>query len=204
MDYRAIDAADDYRHVTAIAAGIHAGEEWALAELYERMTNGPLRNKVAVAFVARPNIGVMDVLHDAYLEAVIQIQQSPLTDGSRLMGFIKTIVYRQMLHEVGHLVQNRGSEDRSRYTDSRTPLCRLLNNELEAVVGRSLEQLRDKDKEILKRFYLQHQKPRQICREMQLSETQYRLAKSRAKIRFGSAARAHYSPARQEELVNEA
>ena len=42
-----------------------------------------------------------------------------------------------------------------------------------------------RDREILTRFYLYEQTQEQICAEMNLSETQFRLLKSRAKARFG-------------------
>jgi RNA polymerase sigma-70 factor (ECF subfamily) len=42
-----------------------------------------------------------------------------------------------------------------------------------------------RDKEILTRFYLREQSQEQICAEMSLTETQFRLLKSRAKARFG-------------------
>lgn len=40
-------------------------------------------------------------------------------------------------------------------------------------------------REILTRFYLHEQSQEEICSEMALTETQFRLLKSRAKARFG-------------------
>jgi len=45
--------------------------------------------------------------------------------------------------------------------------------------------LSQRDREILKRFFLQEQSQEQICREMALTETQFRLLRSRAKARLG-------------------
>ena len=50
---------------------------------------------------------------------------------------------------------------------------------------RILKSLPQRDREILIRFYLHEQRPEQICEDMNLSETQFRLIKSRAKARFG-------------------
>jgi RNA polymerase sigma-70 factor, ECF subfamily len=50
---------------------------------------------------------------------------------------------------------------------------------------RVLESLSRRDREILIRFYLQEESQDQICRDMELTETQFRLLKSRAKARFG-------------------
>ena len=48
-----------------------------------------------------------------------------------------------------------------------------------------LTELSGRDREILTRFYLQEESQEEICAEMVLSETQFRLLKSRAKARFG-------------------
>ena len=57
------------------------------------------------------------------------------------------------------------------------------------LIRRVLAELSDRDQEILTRFYLQEQGQDQICDEMSLSETQFRLLKSRAKARFGELGR---------------
>jgi DNA-directed RNA polymerase specialized sigma subunit len=48
-----------------------------------------------------------------------------------------------------------------------------------------LAELSERDREILTRFYVDEQGQEQICSEMALTETQFRLLKSRAKARFG-------------------
>ncbi len=52
-----------------------------------------------------------------------------------------------------------------------------------------LGELSEKDREILTRFYLHEQSQEQICEDMNLSDTQFRLLKSRAKARFGELGR---------------
>ena len=56
-------------------------------------------------------------------------------------------------------------------------------------VRRYLAVLPEKDREILTRFYVQGQSPEQIQRELNLSPTQFRLTKSRAKARFAEFVR---------------
>ena len=53
------------------------------------------------------------------------------------------------------------------------------------MINRVLGELSERDREILTRFYLLEQSQDQICSEMALTETQFRLLKSRAKARFG-------------------
>jgi RNA polymerase sigma factor (sigma-70 family) len=54
-----------------------------------------------------------------------------------------------------------------------------------ALMESALSALSERDREILVRFYLKEQPQDQICREMDLTETQFRLLKSRAKAKFG-------------------
>jgi RNA polymerase sigma factor (sigma-70 family) len=54
-----------------------------------------------------------------------------------------------------------------------------------ALMKTVLESLNQRDRDILVRFYLMEQSQEQICREMSLTETQFRLLKSRAKAKFG-------------------
>jgi DNA-directed RNA polymerase specialized sigma24 family protein len=53
------------------------------------------------------------------------------------------------------------------------------------LVRQTLEKLSARDPEILVRLYIREQTPQQICCEMGLTETQFRLCKSRAKSKFG-------------------
>jgi DNA-directed RNA polymerase specialized sigma24 family protein len=56
-----------------------------------------------------------------------------------------------------------------------------------------LRSISPRDREILTRFYLYEQTQEQICREMDLTETQFRLLKSRAKARFAELGRRQLS-----------
>ena len=55
--------------------------------------------------------------------------------------------------------------------------------------GISAPALSERDRDILIRFYLKEQPQEQICKEMALTETQFRLLKSRAKAKFGEIGR---------------
>jgi DNA-directed RNA polymerase specialized sigma24 family protein len=73
------------------------------------------------------------------------------------------------------------------------PERRAIERQNVDVALRILESLPRRDREILIRFYLQEQSPNQICRDMRLTATQFRLAKSRAKARFTELGRARFS-----------
>ena len=57
-----------------------------------------------------------------------------------------------------------------------------------------LGSLPDRDREVLVRFYMLEQPQDVICRDMGLSETQYRLLKSRAKARLTEMGRRRVAP----------
>jgi RNA polymerase sigma-70 factor, ECF subfamily len=58
---------------------------------------------------------------------------------------------------------------------------------------RVLNSIAKRDREVLVRFYLQEQTPDEICKAMELTETQFRLIKSRAKARFGELGKRRFS-----------
>ena len=58
-----------------------------------------------------------------------------------------------------------------------------------AVAMRVLQSLPLRDREVLMRFYLQEQTPEQICADLGITQTQFRLTKSRAKSRYAELAR---------------
>src|SRR5208282_2483029 len=65
------------------------------------------------------------------------------------------------------------------------PEERAMFSQRTDLINRVLDELSERDREILTRFYLLEQCQVQICTEMALSDTQFRLLKSRAKSRFG-------------------
>lgn len=135
-----------------------------------------------------------DKVHDTFLIVVQSIRRGELREPERLMGFVRTIVRRQVAAHIDKVVQNRREQaelDSSmkvpdpRHNPEETAIF-LQRNEL---IRRVLNELTDRDREILDRFYLREQEQDQICEEMGLTETQFRLLKSRAKARFGELGR---------------
>ena len=61
----------------------------------------------------------------------------------------------------------------------------MIARESHDVAMRVLNGLPPRDREVLVRFYLREQAADEICRDMGLTETQFRLIKSRAKARYG-------------------
>jgi RNA polymerase sigma factor (sigma-70 family) len=106
------------------------------------------------------------------------------------MGFVRTIVRRQVAAHIDKVVHNRREQVELdpgiRLADPReNPEQSAIFRQNTQLIHRVLGEMNTRDREILTRFYLQEQSQDQICSEMALSETQFRLLKSRAKARFG-------------------
>ena len=135
-----------------------------------------------------------DKVHDAFLIVVQAIQRGDLREPERLMGFVRTIVRRQVAAYIDRVVHTRREELDielgSRIADHRSnPEQTVATRQKADLMQGILRRLSERDREILTRFYLDEQTEEQICKEMNLSETQFRLLKSRAKSRFGELGR---------------
>lgn len=135
-----------------------------------------------------------DRVHDTFLIVVQAIRRGNLREPERLMGFVRTVVRRQVAAHIDGLVHSRRKEveiDINTRLADRTwnPEQNLTSRENVNLMRRVLDSLSRRDREILVRFYLHEQSQEQICSEMELTETQFRLLKSRAKARFGELGR---------------
>ncbi len=170
----------------ALVARIQAGDEGGLEELYRVFSKG-------IRFYLCRQLGPQELddrVHDAFLIVVQAIQRGDLREPERLMGFVRTVVRRQVAAHIDQVVHSRREEVDlevgSRIADLRHNPERTASDRQRAdLMAGVLQRLSAKDREILTRFYLYEQSQEQICQEMDLSETQFRLLKSRAKARFG-------------------
>jgi RNA polymerase sigma factor (sigma-70 family) len=110
------------------------------------------------------------------------------------MGFVRTVVRRQVASYIDRVVHHRQEEipldsSCSLTDNNESPEDRAAARQQIDIMLRTLRGLSSRDREILTRFYLHEQSQAQICREMRLSDTQFRLLKSRAKARFGELGR---------------
>jgi len=165
---------------------IQANEDAAMEELYRVFSRG-------IRFYLCRQLGPQDLddrMHDCFLVVIQAIRKGELREPERLMGFVRTIVRRQIAGQIDVNVQTRRQQVD---LDTTGPLSdRGSNPEIQAI-GRQEEQIAAsvlkgisrRDREILTRFYLHEESQEQICKEMSLTETQFRLLKSRAKARFG-------------------
>ena len=174
----------------ALVSQIKAGEETGMEQLYKLFNRG-------VRYYLSRQLGPLeleDKIHDTFLIVVNAIRRGDLREPERLMGFVRTVVRRQVAGYIEQAIQKR--HDMTDLDAGFVVADRKQNPEQEAIVGQraeliqnTLSVLSEKDREILTRFYLKEQPQEQICREMDLSETQFRLLKCRAKAKFGEIGR---------------
>jgi RNA polymerase sigma-70 factor (ECF subfamily) len=165
---------------------VRSGEPSGLEELYRVFSKG-------IRFYLCRQVGPQDLddkVHDLFLTITQSIQRGDLREPERLMGYVRTIVRRQVAAHIDHVVQARRNQTDMEYgmalSDYRpNPERRIIDEQNMALAMRILNSLHKREREVLMRFYLQEQSADQICSEMDLTETQFRLIKSRAKARFG-------------------
>ncbi len=174
----------------ALVARIRARDESGLEDLYRVFSKG-------IRFYLCRQLGPQELddrVHDAFLIVVQAIQRGDLREPERLMGFVRTVVRRQVAAHIDQVVHSRKEEVDleigSRVADLRhNPEHSASDHQRAELMTGVLRALSPKDREVLTRFYLHEQSQEQICEEMSLSETQFRLLKSRAKARFGELGR---------------
>jgi len=165
---------------------IKSGEESGMEDLYRLFGRG-------IRYYLCRQLGhqeLDDKVHDTFVIVVQAIRRDELREPERLMGFVRTVVRRQVAAYIDEVVHSRRDEMN---LDLGVRVADRRNNPEQTAAFRQkvefmlaiLRSLSERDREILTRFYLDEQSQEQICQEMDLSETQFRLLKSRAKARFG-------------------
>jgi RNA polymerase sigma factor (sigma-70 family) len=157
---------------------IRTSQTDGMAELYHLFSKG-------VRFYLCRQLGSQDLddrVHDTFVVVVQAIRRGELREPERLMGFVRTIVRRQVASHIDKAVQTRREQ---LDLDASSLVADPHGNPEEAaifhqkgdLIRKVLSELTSRDREILTRFYLEE--------ETQEEKTQFRLLKSRAKSRFG-------------------
>lgn len=182
--------ARNYERWAELVDRIRSGDSTATEELYHYFSRG-------VRLLLYRQLGpehIDDRVHDLFLTVLESIRNGQLREPERLLGFIRTIVRRHTANAIMDSVeQRRGQLDIDEQwalaAETRNPEQNVIQRERIELIRGTLAELGERDREILTRFYLHEQPAAQICEEMGLNETQFRLLKSRAKARFGASGR---------------
>jgi RNA polymerase sigma-70 factor, ECF subfamily len=136
-----------------------------------------------------------DVLQDTMVDILTAIRKRRLNDPEAVAGFARTIAVRKCAACINELVARRSrcsaSAEETLTAPSRQPSPEqsAIQSQNLAAARIVLSELSPNDREILRRFYLKEQSQEQICAAMDLTPTQFRLIKSRAKAKFGDIGR---------------
>jgi RNA polymerase sigma factor (sigma-70 family) len=135
-----------------------------------------------------------DHVHEVFLITIASIQNGELRNPECLPSFIHTVARRRIAQHIQQMIRKRQSEvtieDSPALASTRpNPEAAAVDQESIRIMHAVLQELHPRDREILKRFYLAGESREEICAQMNLTETQFRLLKSRAKTRFGTFGR---------------
>lgn len=128
---------------------------------------------------------VDDHVQEILIIVLAAIRSGELRNPECLMGFVRTVTRRQVAVHIRRAIVRRRRLVSVESTlavapsDESPEACFAMQQRV-AAVGTVLERLCQRDREILIRFYYEEQDSQQICSEMQLTATQFRLYKSRA------------------------
>lgn len=175
----------------SLASRLQRGDGGAMEELYDIFSKG-------IRFILFRHLGPDDLddkVHEVFLIIAQSIRNGELRDPSRLMGYIHTIVRRQIAGYIDRAVSLRRNRVELDFDEALCdvhpdPETEAIDRENGELAMRVLQSIPKRDREVLIRFYFKEESPLEICRALKLTETQFRLIKSRAKQRFGELGRA--------------
>ncbi|MFN7935330.1 MAG: sigma-70 family RNA polymerase sigma factor [Bryobacteraceae bacterium] len=135
-----------------------------------------------------------DFVHETLAIVVEAIRHGDLRNPAALPGYLKAVIRRQgALYIERKCAARRRLVEAGSFIDGTTlgqdPEAQLIARERSDLMLRGLGYLCQRDCELMTRFYLREESLQQICDEMHISQTQFRLYKSRAKAKLTAWAR---------------
>lgn len=164
---------------------IRRGDASGMEEMYAAFGKG-------IRFLLCRQLGPQDLddkVHDVFVIVVEAICNGELREPERVMAYVHTVVRRLIAGHIDQAVRKRNKFVDANIDDSVSdkhpnPERETSDRQRMALAMSVLKSLPERERGVLTRFYLDEETPEKICRDMDLSETQFRLIKSRAKTRF--------------------
>ena len=171
-------------NVEAVVKGVMANDQHAIRQLYD-LLYGSMLKTIARQLSAEL---VHDTAQNSFLEVVASVRKGSLRDPKSLSAFARTVVQRQIVRAIKGIAKERRmaatTECDALPAEVESPDKVLVRRERIAIMKRVLGEMSEQDRRILSLFYLGEATQEDICARMCLTETQFRLLKSRAKFRF--------------------
>ena len=136
-----------------------------------------------------PKEDVEDILHESYMAALTAIRNGRLTHRAALPSFIRTIcrrktytvLWRKRTVELSHPVAHEDVPSPDMNAEDA-----ILRNERQRIARTILAQMSDRDRAVIRGFYLERRSKEALCQEWQIAPERFRLILSRARQRFHS------------------
>jgi RNA polymerase sigma factor (sigma-70 family) len=138
-----------------------------------------------------------DCVQDTVMTVICQIRAGQLQTPAALPGYLNIVLKRTAWNKKLQAERVETHPEvfcgviATRSDARENPEERLQLQDRTRVLREALSQLKPQERELLTRFYLQEQTPEQICEEMGLTETQFRLNKSRSKKKLETLTQKH-------------
>jgi DNA-directed RNA polymerase specialized sigma24 family protein len=131
---------------------------------------------------------LQDKVHDIFVTAATAISAGKLRDSERLTPFMTTLTRFYTYGQIDRRVVRRkyaAPLEHANVPDRRINLEHSIYRQQKMrIVREILGSMSNRDRDVLERFYVLEQSKEEICREMNLTPTQFRLLKSKAKNTF--------------------
>ena len=167
-------------HYRELVERIQKRNPAALEELYGMVKN--------FTYFLMRQLGTQDLqdnVHDVYVTVAEAITAGKLRDPERLSAFLTTVTRFYTYSQIERRVHSRNrftGLDGMDVADETNLETGVYNRQRVTFVREILRQLPALDRDILCRFYIEEQTKEQICRDLQLTPTQFRNLKSQAKL----------------------
>jgi RNA polymerase sigma-70 factor (ECF subfamily) len=170
---------------------------WAALEQGIRENNGPAIQgfysvfNTGFRYFLRRQLGLSDLedsVHDCVLAVITAVRRGEVRQPERFVGFVNTVVKRHIAQKIAERIVGRSESD----IESASPLifkgpspeARAITTEARTIARLALDSLGNRDRDVLRRFYLLDQTEEQIRRELNLSFHVFKNIKHRAKNKF--------------------
>ena len=178
-----------------VVENVRNGHPDGLQQLYGvfRILSGSLRRQLGF-------FEFEDRIHDMFIVVAEAIREGKLREAGALPSYIYGVARLSLCSNIGvRTRRERLSGSLRHWVESRVhplnPEDRLVARERSQIMRQLLGTLGEREREVLTRFYLHEQTKEQICEEMRLTDTQFRLTKTRAKQRLSRMGQQHHQTA---------
>jgi RNA polymerase sigma-70 factor (ECF subfamily) len=170
--------------LSALVLRIQSGDPVAQGQLYEKLSRGLL----LLLRRRADRQDVQDLLHETWIAVMQALETGQLREPSSVAAFALTIARRKAAQQSENSNRTRDKAVDLRVLEAQSD-DEIIRKQQVQIMAAMVHKLRPLDREILKRFYLKAQTKEQICAELNLTETQFRVRKSRAKTVVQEAGR---------------